>query len=437
MNNYELTVWEPSRPISVPPKATPAEMAQLATQLSVRDIKSIAAAFDNESYEMVSTFVWARASASLKKQIAQLGMDFVGEMLGRSDFDEKSDPLVVISDFEALSLAEDLGMMNPTEAMRLKQSLETVSHFSDPEVAITESMMPEEAILLLRSCVANILANPTMRPPIEFAKLRASLEGRTFSNEDSVLQGLLASPYFFMKTTLSVLLSLLKTAKGAQKENVATNCCIFVPAMWPHLRKPERWQVGQSYSDATSDGDRSSASALKRALTSIQGFDYVPETLRSRTYLQAAHKVLEAHFGYSNFHNEPKPTLELAQLGSTIPKPAFPTCMSALLCVRLGNRYGVSNAAQAPANSVLTSLHKRHWEYYLTECLPWDKFILEKLLWSGAPLINWIRLQSEFNFDQIELQDSLARKIANGNGTEVSKAARSLRSRDSSAVASK
>jgi hypothetical protein len=425
MSQNALSVWEPNRAISIPENATPSQMARLAQQLSERDVRSIAAAFESGSYEMVSTFVWTRASASLKKQIATLGMDFVGEMLGRQDITENSDPLTAIGDYEAISLAEDLGMINTTEAMRLKMSLEIVGHFSDPEVALSESMMPEEATLLLRSCIVNILANPTIEPPVQFAQLRKSLESKTYSESDGEVQGLVALPYFFLKTTLSVLLSLLKTAKGAQKEHAGGNCNVFIPAMWQSLRKPERWQVGQSYSELTNEGDRQASSVLKRALTTVQGFDYVPETLRSQTYTEVAHRLMQTHYAFNNFYNEPEAIRELFELGTTIPKPAFPLCMSAILCVRLGNRYGVSVAAQEPANAILSELRKTQWEYYLNECLPSDKNILEKIASGGNTLERWKSLVEEFSLQNVPLADKYVQRVLSGQAS----AARTLRVR--------
>jgi hypothetical protein len=62
--------------------STPEDIAEYARpQLSARDVKSIISALNGESYEMMATFVWAKASAVLKKQLATLGMEFVGEML--------------------------------------------------------------------------------------------------------------------------------------------------------------------------------------------------------------------------------------------------------------------------------------------------------------------------------------------------------------------
>src|SRR5689334_5279565 len=45
-------------------------------------------------------------------------------------------------------------------------------------------------------------------------------------------------------------------------------------------------------------------------------FDYVPESLRSRAFIDAANKVIEAHFGWNNFYNEPAPMKALASLRS-------------------------------------------------------------------------------------------------------------------------
>jgi hypothetical protein len=92
-------------------------------------------AFDTEAYEMAATFVWAKAVAALKKQLAGLGMEFVGEMLGRTDLDEASNPITDLREDEAIELAEQLGMINTTEAIRLRNGQTLVNHFLDPEVS--------------------------------------------------------------------------------------------------------------------------------------------------------------------------------------------------------------------------------------------------------------------------------------------------------------
>jgi len=60
---------------------------------------------------MVSTFVWTKAVAVLKKQIASLGMEFVGEMLSRTDLDEDSDPALQLRTTKPLRLRKILGLL--------------------------------------------------------------------------------------------------------------------------------------------------------------------------------------------------------------------------------------------------------------------------------------------------------------------------------------
>src|SRR5438445_2770539 len=114
-------------------------------------------AFDKEAYEMAATFVWSKAIAALKKQLAGLGMEFVGEMLGRTDLDEASNPITDVREDEAIELAEQLAMITATEAIRLRNGQALVNHFLGPVVSRGEQMHREEAISIVRSCVINFL----------------------------------------------------------------------------------------------------------------------------------------------------------------------------------------------------------------------------------------------------------------------------------------
>src|SRR5262249_35755027 len=154
---------------------------------------------------------------------------------------------------EAIALAEDLGMISSTDAMRLRHAHETINHFSDYEEDSGEDddggMTQEEALGCLRACVNRILGQPRLDVAQDFAAFRKDLEERTFSKDDDEVVGLLSSPYFFLKTTLSVLLALLRTSTGAQLEHVVRNTRLILPKMWERLRKPERWQAGQTYAE--------------------------------------------------------------------------------------------------------------------------------------------------------------------------------------------
>lgn len=386
--------------VTIPSTATtPDEIAEYGrATLSARDVQSIIAGFRAEGYEMVSTFVWTKAAAALKKQVATLGMEFVGEMLGRPDLDDDSDPTTAIADHEVLALAEDLGMITATQALRLKQSLQLVTHFAskEPIPGEDEPMQREEAVNLLRTCITSILGKARFEAAIQFAEFRKRLADSDLQRGDGAVAAIKDSPYFFVRTTLSVLLSMVKSAKSATLEHAVGNTIVIVPALWERLRETERWQIGQAYAEVNASGNRPASAGLKKALLEVHGFDFVPETLRSNTFTESAAKVLSAHFAFNNFYSEADPMQTLANLGTAIPMPAFGKCMEATLAIRLGNRWGRAFSAQAPALQVLERLRQTQWDYYLNECLPRDRTVLDKLALEEKPVKNWCEVATTF-----------------------------------------
>lgn len=395
-----IVVWKEPKGAIVPKAADNASaIASVAKNLSTRDQSQIVAAFTSNSFEMMAGFVLNKALSQLKRALSSMGMTFVGEMLGRPDITEDSVPTVSISDYEAIRLARELGLINSTDATRLTQHLELLAHFDSLNIddAESEGMEREEALAFLRTCVNAVLGREGNVAPTEFISFRSQLESRTFKASDSELSTLEVAPYFFKKTTLSILIADSKTKSGAQFEHTLGNLLVIVPKLWATLRESEKYAVGQAYAEAVSAGTTAVVLALKKALSSVQGFDFVPESLRSQTFTAAASNVINVHTSMNNFYNEPAAIQALVRLGTTIPWPAFPLCMSAVLAVKLGNRYGVSNAATPFADELLSRLTKNQWSYYLNECLPGDELILQKITWYTGPRSRWCSLVKEFS----------------------------------------
>jgi len=427
MSQSNVKLWAPSSVTTIQDSISdPVKIASAAIQLRKREQKQVISNITAGNYEMASTYVWTRTMALLKKQLSSLGMEFLGELLQRPDLDEFSDVSTSLSDSEAISLARDLGILTPIQTMRLLQSQETVSHFSaldnDPSGDQDQEMTQEEAISCLRICVQGVLGHQHVAVADDFKSFRLKLETETFTTESPEFTKLMSSPYFFLKTAVSILLSLFKTGKGAQLEHTARNAMLIIPAYWSQLKAPEKWQIGQAYAEEFNEGRKESVKGLHAVLVAVKGFDFVPENLRSTTFIQVANSVIAAHQGMNNFYNEPKPMNELASLGTSIPSPALTTCMTAVLCVKLGNFYGVSRAAQHAANQVLAGLSKERWYYYLNEKLGQDRVILPKLQ-ENSPLVRWITLVGNLGLDADEVSDknskALLRATVNGEESKV------------------
>lgn len=412
----DVRPWRSGSTDVVPASAqTPAEIAAYARQLTPREQRQVVSAFEDGNYELGAGFLWSRGMSALKKRLEALGSDFIGEMLDRPDIGPSESLVRSLTDYDAVRLAEELGMFTPTQSMRLRNAMEVVSHFSEPPTEgdddESREMLAEEALGVFRACVQASLGQEELSSALEFAEFRNRLESEQLQADDSQVEMLAGSSDFFVSTTVRVLMALAKTSEGGRLDHALGNINIILPAVWSRLTDPDRWLVGRTYAELHASGKRTRISALRRALLRVNGFDYVPEDLRSRSFIEAARRVEDVHNAMDNFYNEPAAIRELASLGTVVPIPALPQVMTAVLSVRMGNRYGISWDAQPAADAILSGITKDRWRYYIDECLARDAGILAKFRHS-QPRQRWVdEVVERYAVSEVEPKSAFGRQV--------------------------
>ena len=419
-----MTMWQPEVQRLVPAAAkTPKTIAKYATQLTERDRKQIVSAFKAEHYEMGLNFLWLRTITALKRELASVGPGLLGEMLGRVGVTEDDDVEELLTPRETIRLAEELGAVTQIEALRLRHTHELVTHFS--QLAIDENEDEEidktEAIASLKACVRAVLAKPKVEVAKTFVEFREALESESLVSDEEKLGMLISSPYFFWKLTIGILMHSIRNSSGVKLEHCLTNLNVLLPKLWPGLREAEKWQIGRTYAEVYSEGKTTSTVGLKKALVKVQGFDFVPENLRSDTFIKTAEAILRAHDGMNNFYTEGSPTKMLSQLGTSIPIPAIPTCMTALLTVYLGNAYGYSWMAAPVSSKLLAELSSDRWQYYLNQVLPTDTRILGKLAYDPSPRSRWIEISNRYKLSRLNLKEQEVSKLVVASTNKIEK----------------
>jgi hypothetical protein len=428
MGSHDVVLWKPQSTKTLPSSITkPESILRHAVQLSDNDKLKIKNAFDHKLYDMALEHVWRRTIVLLKQQLSTLGVQFIGEILSKQDVDDGTPIDYVLTEYEAINLSHELGIITNTAALKLKQLFELLNHFAKPDVE--DDLSFPDAFQGLSTCVQFVLSSETTEIVINFANFRNRLENETIPESDMMVTQLKGSAYFYKRTTIRVLLALIKTRQAAKLENSLANIDLLLPLIWHDIKEPDRWNVGQTYAELSTTGKPEATSVIRKVLLKLKGFDYVPENLRSKTFLKIAEQILQAHDNFNNFYTEPIPTAILSKLGSTIPTPALPQCMSALLSVRLGNYYGKSNDAQVHVKNALKTLSIDRWGYYLNECLPTDRRILEKLS-LDKPKNEWFLLINEYNLNEIHFTNVRIKKLIeyshNGRVSEFEKTVKTL-----------
>ncbi|MDN5204232.1 hypothetical protein QQ008_22765 [Fulvivirgaceae bacterium BMA10] len=374
----EVQLWQGPDGVSIPSNVNDTnQIVSYASYLTEKQKNQIVAAFEIEAYDMAAEYAWKKAIVKLKETIATLGMKFIGEMLGRTDIDEFSTIDTALTDYTTIQLAEQLGVIGTTAALKLRQANELITHFFSKEAS--EDIDNVSAVQIIKSSVQYILGEADISIAIEFSQFRERLLNETLSIKDPQVEQLINSPLFYLRTVMSILLSSIKNDKGAKLEHSLANLNLLIESIWSHLGEIDKWNIGTAYRDVTAAGSTIASVGLKNALLKVGGFDFVPENLRSVTFKKAAAAVIETHFEFNNFYNEPSVVRKLASLGSTIPSPALIDCIQAYLAVYLGNSYGVSHRAAQIAEEKLSNISRERWYYYFEKVIQDDNIVLSKI----------------------------------------------------------
>lgn len=394
------------------------------SNLTVRQQKNIINAYDNQAYDMVVEYVWKKAITNLREHILELGEDFVGELVQRPDVGIKIGLESVLTDYNVIQIAEQLGMISHAGALDLRQSFEVIQFYFSSEAIKEEAEFDALRVAsIVKSCVVNILSQPNMEIAVDFTNFRSRLFDENIPAKDSQLLQLINSSLFIIRTVITILSSSIRTKDGAIQEHSLNNFKVILPLIWGKISSDDKWKIGALYKDVMSDGDMKSAVIIKTALSQVAGFDYVPENLRSNTFIEVAQKLIDVHYEYDNFYKEPRVVKELASLGSIFPKPAMPRCIKALLLVYMGNFYGRSTAAWPIAQEQLNRLSQDDWIDFLENVLPFDEQLISALVSNGRQREYFVELLKTNNLMLVELENkaanSLYQNILNGYDSQI------------------
>jgi len=409
----EIELWQAKEAKKIPANLTDIKKIVPLTDknnLTVSQQNQVISAFNAEAFDMAAEYVWRKAMSKLKESISFLGDDFIMEMLQRPGT-KLANLDSALTEYNTIRIAEQLGMITKYGAIKLRQALETLQYcFSTTATVEGVQLDAIETLGIIKICIELILSEPKVDVAVEFSSLRDRLFHEQIKEDDKQIVDLVNSSLFFIRTVCTVLSNTIKTEKGAIQENAIANYRTILPEVWLKLTGEDRWKAGFLYRDVVSSGDDKAAIGIKAALSKVNGFDYVPENIRSLTFIDVANKLVDIHFGYDNFYREPKAVNELANLGSVIPEPAWTDCLRAYLLVLIGNKYGRSNDAVPIALKHIGKMPSDAWIAYLDKTLPFDRIVLSAL-WDDKPQRQFTSLISSMELDKLPLETKSGKQL--------------------------
>lgn len=412
----EIQLWSANVVPEIPANVTQIEDVvpySNNTNLTTFQQQQIINAFKAGAYDMAAEYVWQKAIVKLKESISELGIEFICELLQRTDKKSYSHLDSILTDYNAIKLAEQLGMISHSAAFEMRQSLETLQFYFSSQAAKENSYLDALRVLsIIKCCVQNILSEPNMDTAIGFSEFRKRLKEENIEANDNQISQLSNSSLFYIRTVCTMLTSSIRTEQGAIMENSINNFKLILPIVWSRLTSDDKRKIGFLYRDIVSDGNFKAANGVKAALSKVNGFDYVPENLRSQTFIEAAQALVDVHFEYDNYYKEPRAIKDVINLGSVIPEPAIMACMKAFLLVYIGNYYGRSLAAVDIAEEQLSRFGIEKWVEFFDSKIPYDQDIIYALCSdSEKPLNNLGLFLRQYKLNMLKLETAQGKKI--------------------------
>ena len=333
--------------------------------LNAREQEAIVLNFQNGFYDVMSEFVWNRTISVLRDRLMLYGESFIGDMLGY-DGPISSDR---ISETEIIELNYELGYFGFIQKKELLHNAEQINIYSSRQNQLSEqfNFTKNQAMALVETCVKSVLTDMRETDAVELSDVRKKLRTEILSATSVFVSNLKQSGYFIKRTILRSLINMTKIDKEEEKQIVYQNTTLIVPAIWNDLSENDKYSFGMLYAEVSNTESLEYINILKTVLLNVQGFDYVPENLKSRSFINAAKNLLSVHYKEFNFYNEPLAAKMLAHMGSGIPDPALTECLNATIICITGNGFGYSRDAQIYLESILDSLTTKKWEKYLKE----------------------------------------------------------------------
>lgn len=379
MSNEIIRPWSAKQSVEISASETAIDkiVAFDKGNLTEKQQLQIVKAYQMEAYDMAAEYSWKKAITKLRSSLSNLGMDFIAEFVQRDGIDEFTPIENVLTERASIDLAERLGVITSTGALKLRQSQELVNHYlsgrADGELDALECLN------IIKTCFQYILSEEDVEVAVAFSEFRMRLLNTDVSLDDADVKQVLGSPLFYIRTCCTILLTAIKKRRQTEQEHALANMSLLLPEMWKSLASSDKWNIGEVYRDVVASGDTVATKGLKIALSKVKGFDYVPESLRSSTFREMARKLIDVHDSMNNFYNEPSVVRALANLGTRIPEPAFKICIDAYLLVYLGNYYGISCDAAPTAKEELCKISKDRWYSYFNDVIQTDDRILSNL----------------------------------------------------------
>ncbi len=299
-------------------------------------------------------YVWNLAMFDIQKKIIAYGIEYFSSAI---NWDGKPlqilEDLREVKDYQLITGAFGLGII-PNEAhFFLQQCREIRNNFSTAHFPMGE-IDKFETYNFIKNCIKYVL---TFDMPARGLQIKDLIESLTLERLESVeeINAIIESQS--EKIHGPIIHNLFANfIKQDCDPNLKYNIRQIGPNLWELVSDDIRSNIASKFSSLRDIKGKDAASEALEFLKLVNGVEYIPDSFKEIIFKKHSQALLDAHYGWDNFHHEPAYARDLVSLGQNVPLSSMHTYVKAVMVSFLGNGYGIARDAQQYNTQMISDL---------------------------------------------------------------------------------
>ena len=321
----------------------PRELKEIPAPLRDELIARMCVAVSTGLLDAAINYVWNASILHLRDKIRTFGLAVIAQILQR-DFEEKH--LLEIQDSNLLELCLKINIVDEDGFFFLDQCRDVRNNFSAAHPTLGK-VNDREFIIFLNRCIRYALADSAHLRGVDINAFISAIKGDRFNNNQCLfwVQRLAETHAAQRQILISMVHGIYCDPNTPEQSRLnSLDICNGLPEGLTSSMKSE---LINNHSDYVAKGYEEKRAASLQFFQKLCLLNLLNESEQHSVFSRAVKRLWDVHNGMNNFYNEPAFAERLLELSlqSAIPETVQEEYVKTIACCRIGNGYGVSNAA--------------------------------------------------------------------------------------------
>lgn len=335
----------------------PRELREIPEILRGELIARMCVAVSTGLFDGAMNYIWNAAILHLRDKIRVFGLPVVAQ-IRQSDFEEKH--LLELQDSKLLELCLKLNIIDEDGFFFLDQCRDVRNNFSAAHPTLGK-VNDREFTAFLNRCVRYALADSASPKGVDIGAFISAVKGSRFnSSQCGVWIQRLTETHDAQRQMLINMVHGIYCDPNTP-EQARLNALDICSGLLGSFNASIKSELINSHTEYVAKGFQDKHTASLQFFEKLGLLGLLNESEQHQIFSRAVDRLWNVHNGMNNFYNEPafaERLLELSMQGA-VPETVQEEYVQTIGCCRVGNGYGISNAAIKYYDQMIQSLSPR------------------------------------------------------------------------------